>query len=65
MFDMIYSLTFGGPAGASTTLTFWSYISSFRYFNMGLGSAAAFLSAFIILTLSYVYIKMIFKKIEY
>lgn len=39
-FDIIYSMTNGGPVFASETLNIYSYILTFQYFKMGQGSAS-------------------------
>jgi multiple sugar transport system permease protein len=43
LFTVIYVLTAGGPAGATTTLAIYSYEEGFRYYNLGTGSAIAML----------------------
>ncbi len=40
-FDQIYALTQGGPAGATTNLSYLSYELSFNFFNLGEGAAAS------------------------
>lgn len=49
-FDLIWSMTGGGPINSSTTLPVWSFIFSFQQFKFGLGAAIATLMfAFVIL----------------
>ena len=64
MFDLIFSMTIGGPAGATTTLGFWAYLTSFRYWNFGFGAAIAFVTAALVLGLSGAYIVGIYRRIE-
>jgi ABC-type sugar transport system permease subunit len=49
-FDQVYALTQGGPAGATTTLSYLSYQLSFTYFNLGEGAAASTLLVALVLT---------------
>ncbi|MGV1964125.1 carbohydrate ABC transporter permease [Agrobacterium sp. 22-222-1] len=45
-FELIYSLTGGGPNGASTTLAFFIYENAFVSFQLGYASALAYLLCF-------------------
>ncbi|MCZ7448284.1 carbohydrate ABC transporter permease [Rhizobium rhizogenes] len=45
-FELTYSLTGGGPNGASTTLAFFIYENAFVHFQMGYASALAYLLCF-------------------
>ena len=38
-FDMAYVMTGGGPAGSTTTISFYIYDQAFRNFEMGYASA--------------------------
>lgn len=42
-FDAAYVMTRGGPAGASTTLSYYIYETGFQFFYMGRASAASWL----------------------
>jgi multiple sugar transport system permease protein len=55
VFDIIYFLTTGGPAGASTTMTYHVYLQTFRAYNYGYGAALAYLLLAIIMVLLSVY----------
>jgi ABC-type sugar transport system permease subunit len=63
-FDLIYAMTQGGPAGATTTLALWTYFTSFRYWNFGFGSAIAFTGAALILGISFVYLRVAYTREE-
>lgn len=43
LFTVIYVLTAGGPAGATSTLAIYSYEEGFRFYNLGTGSTIAML----------------------
>jgi multiple sugar transport system permease protein len=52
VFDIVYIMTGGGPAGATTTLVMYIYETAFDRFRMGQASAAAYLFFLILLTLT-------------
>lgn len=41
LFDIVYSSTLGGPGGASTVMALEMYLTAFRYFEYGKGTAIA------------------------
>jgi multiple sugar transport system permease protein len=49
VFDQIYMMSAGGPVNATTTLSYFIYISAFRYFRFGYAAAAAVMLFVIIL----------------
>lgn len=49
VFDQIYMMSAGGPVNATTTLSYFIYISAFRYFRFGYAAAAAVMLFMIIL----------------
>lgn len=48
-FDLIYLMTFGGPARSTSVLVFYLYQNAFGYFRMGYASAIAYVLFFIVL----------------
>ena len=42
-FDVVYTLTYGGPGVSSRTLAFSAYLTGFKYFEIGQAAAYAFL----------------------
>jgi multiple sugar transport system permease protein len=48
-FDLIYMMTYGGPARTTSVLVFYLYQNAFRYFRMGYASAIAYVLFFLIL----------------
>lgn len=52
VFDIVYIMTGGGPAGATTTLVMYIYETAFDRFRMGQASAAAYIFFVILLTLT-------------
>jgi len=44
-FDIVYALTQGGPGTATTMLTYFTWVESFKKLDFGVGSALAVLIA--------------------
>ncbi|MBU6955265.1 MULTISPECIES: carbohydrate ABC transporter permease [unclassified Hahella] len=55
LFDKVYALTGGGPGNSTETLSLFIYKQGFKFFNLGLASAAALLMLTIACALSAVY----------
>lgn len=64
MFDIVYNLTNGGPGTATETMASTIYKMAFRYFNVGEGSAGAYIFFLIILLFSGLLAKFALKKDE-
>jgi multiple sugar transport system permease protein len=64
-FDEIYSMTAGGPAGATTVLSWLVYETAFRDFNFGQGAAVAFVLTLITFVVSFVYVKVLYREIQF
>jgi len=48
VFDIVYVLTSGGPGGGTQTLSYYVYISSFKFLKFGYGAAVSYIiTAFI------------------
>jgi len=58
-FDLIYTLTGGGPGDATQTVSFTLYKTAFQYFYTGEGSAWAFILLIIIIGLSSILIRLL------
>ncbi|MBE3089943.1 MAG: sugar ABC transporter permease [Actinobacteria bacterium] len=48
-FDLVYMMTYGGPARSTSVLVFYLYQNAFKYFRMGYASAIAYVLFFLIL----------------
>jgi ABC-type sugar transport systems, permease components len=64
VFDIIYIMTGGGPAGGTQVLSFLTYQSSMMFGNFSYGSALAFVMSFFILIFAVVYIKILYRNAE-
>lgn len=58
MFDIVYNLTNGGPGTATETMASTIYKMAFRYFNVGEGSAGAYIFFVIIILFSILLMKL-------
>ena len=47
-FDLVYGLTYGGPARSTTTLSFFSFQNGFTFQNYGYAAAAAYMMLIIL-----------------
>ncbi|MEW6224417.1 MAG: sugar ABC transporter permease [Chloroflexota bacterium] len=57
-FDLVYVLTRGGPANATTMLNFLAYRVSFQFGNLGLGAAVADILFFVMFLLALAYVRV-------
>jgi multiple sugar transport system permease protein len=57
-FEMIYALTRGGPGNLTTTMGIYVYNQGFRYFELGLGSAAGLILLLISLVIALIYVRL-------
>lgn len=64
MFDIVYNLTNGGPGTSTETLASTIYKTAFRYYNVGEGSAGAFIFFLIIIFFSVLLMKIFSSKEE-
>lgn len=64
-FDLIYSMTKGGPANASRTLNLFAYETAFSYYKFGTSSTMLMILFVIVLLLSVGVMKIQRKLVEY
>lgn len=65
VFDEVLAITQGGPGDATWVASWFSYKKSFAPpFNIGLGSASAFVLALLIALLAILYVKFLYKRID-
>ncbi len=60
-FDLIYSLTQGGPSQSTNVLNFYIYTTSFSRLNFGYGSALSVLFTLLILVLCWLYFRAAYR----
>lgn len=56
VFDIIWGLTGAGPANATQTLGTWMYVQTFRFTNLGYGSAIAWIMTVILMVVIIPYV---------
>ena len=61
-FDVIYMLTQGGPGRSTETLTYFTYLNGFSYYDMGYASAASWIMVVPMLALTLVYARFVIRK---
>jgi multiple sugar transport system permease protein/raffinose/stachyose/melibiose transport system permease protein len=62
-FDLIFTMTGGGPANYTTVIAIYMYLNTFRYYNYGFGSAISIM--IVILSLGLItLIRSVFRRFE-
>ncbi len=64
VFDIVYMITRGGPAFATVTITYLTYLETFAYGNLGRGAALSFLISLFTLTMAVIYIRFLYRPPE-
>jgi ABC-type sugar transport system permease subunit len=64
-FDLIYTLTAGGPSGGTTVVGYYTYLKTFINLNLGRGAAVAYLMTLVVLVLVIIYQKALYREVEY
>jgi multiple sugar transport system permease protein len=62
LFDLVYLMTNGGPAGSTQTVGFLAYQRTFRHFNMGEGAVVAVFILVCVLLFSFYFIRSLLKN---
>jgi len=64
VFDIVYIITFGGPAFKTITISYLTYLNSFSYNKQGIGAALSFLISFFTLAMAFIYIRILYRSEE-
>ncbi|MBA4383254.1 MAG: sugar ABC transporter permease [Anaerolinea sp.] len=64
-FDLIYTLTAGGPSGGTTVIGYYTYLKTFVSLNLGRGSAVAYLMTAVVALLVILYQRALYKEVRY
>lgn len=59
VFGLVYFLTRGGPGEATTLMSVFIYDTAFRFFEIGLGSAASVIMLGVVLAIGLVYVRLL------
>lgn len=57
VFDLIWTMTRGGPVDATNILPLWSFLNSFELFKFGAGAAIACISLVLVLVVGLLYVR--------
>ena len=57
-FDIVYTVTKGGPGRATSVISFYIYQRAFRFYNISEAAALSFIVLIIVLIISNVFLKM-------
>ncbi|PRR68586.1 Lactose transport system permease protein LacF [Moorella humiferrea] len=63
-FPIIYTMTGGGPVFSTTTLVIYIYRLAFEQFNLGYASAVGIVWCAVLLIVSMIYVKMLYKQVH-
>jgi ABC-type sugar transport system permease subunit len=63
-FDLIFIMTTGGPGTATSTMSWYSYTITFKYFKFGYGAAVAWFLSAISVVIAIGYMRVMYKKGE-
>lgn len=61
-FDLIYTLTAGGPSNGTSVVGFYTYVKTFVSLNLGRGSAVAYLMTAVVAILVVIYQRALYKE---
>lgn len=61
-FDVIFTMTNGGPGTATQTLAYYVYHAGFQYYDMGYAAAAAYVLTALLLAASAFYLRLALRK---
>ena len=61
-FDLIYTLTSGGPSGGTSVIGYYTYIKTFVSLNLGRGAAVAYIMTFVVAALVLVYQRLLYRR---
>lgn len=62
VFDVVYTMTNGGPANGTQVISYYTYQTSFQYSKFGYGAALSYLVSIIIMIIAVVYIRLLGDK---
>ena len=62
VFDLIYTMTYGGPGQTTQVLATWMYFNTFQYNHAGYGAALAWVIAAIALVVTIPYIRLMSRR---
>jgi ABC-type sugar transport system permease subunit len=64
-FDLIYTLTAGGPSNGTAVVGYYTYLKSFVSLQLGRGAAAAYIMTLAVFLLVLVYQRVLYREVRY
>ena len=64
-FDLIYTLTAGGPSDGTTVIGYYTYLLSFVSLDMGRGAASAYLMTIAVMGIVLLYQRLLYREVRY
>lgn len=64
-FDLIYTLTAGGPSSGTTVVGYYTYLKSFVSLQLGRGAAVAYIMTAVVLILVILYQRALYREVRY
>lgn len=64
VFDIVYIITRGGPAFATITISYLTYLETFTYGKLGSGAALSFLISLFTIAMAFVYFRILYRPPE-
>jgi ABC-type sugar transport system permease subunit len=64
-FDLIYTLTAGGPSSSTSVVGYYIYLKTFVSLQFGRGAAAAYIMTIVIMLLVLMYQKFLYREVRY
>lgn len=64
VFDKVYAMTGGGPGYTTETISLYTFREGFRYFNLGYASAASLVMLLMVLGVSILYARRMWKEMR-
>jgi ABC-type sugar transport system permease subunit len=64
VFDIVYIITSSGPAYATLTITYLTYLNTFSFGKQGTGAALSFLISIFTMLMAFVYIRFLYRPEE-
>ena len=62
LFDLVYTMTQGGPAGATETMSYYIYMQAFNFFELGYAAALAILMLVLITIISQIFVRWMYRE---
>lgn len=64
-FDLIYTLTAGGPSNGTAVIGYYTYLKSFVSLQLGRGAAVAYLMTAVVMVVVLFYQRALYREVEY